>query len=115
LAEFCKQPLVLFHEDYFLREAVSQYSKKHQITLDIRMETNLIELLRSLVRNKVGITTCLSMILQDEPKITAVSFRPKIGLKLGLAWKQSHYLSNASKIFIGYLEQNNNFMEAEGI
>lgn len=106
LAQFCTQPLVLFHEDYFLREAVSQYSKKHQITLDIRMETNLIELQRSLVRNKVGITTCLSMILKAEDEIVAISFNPKIELKLGLAWKKSHYLSKASKTFIDYLEQN---------
>ena len=106
LGQFCTQPLVLFHEDYFLREAVSQYSKAHQLSLDIRMETNLIELLRSLVRNKVGITTCLSMILRDEDDIIAIPFNPKIELKLGLAWKKSHYLSQASKTFIDYLEQN---------
>jgi len=109
LKEFCKQPLVLFHEDYFLREAVSQFSKKQHINLDIRMETNLIELLRSLVKNEVGITTCLSMILKDEPDIMAISFHPKMELKLALAWKQNHYLSNASKTFIQYLENNSDF------
>ncbi len=106
LKEFCKEPLVLFHEDYFLREAVSQYSKKHGTSLDIRMETNLIELLRSLVKSKVGITTCLSMILRDEPEIKAISFAPKIELKLALAWNKNHYLSNASRTFVDYLQQN---------
>jgi DNA-binding transcriptional LysR family regulator len=103
LAQFCQQPLVLFHEGYFLREVVSQYSKKHQLPLDVRMETNLIELQKSLVRNCVGITTCLSRILQNEQQMTFVPFEPKIEFKLSLAWKKNHYLSQASKVFMTYL------------
>ena len=106
LGLFCEQPLVLFHDDYFLREAVSNYSKKHHIDLDIRMETNLIELQKSLVRNDVGITTCLPMILENEAQMVSIPFQPKIKLTLGLAWKQSHYLSKASRTFIDYIEQN---------
>jgi len=105
LAEFCEQPLVLFHEDYFLREAVSLFAKKHKLTLDIKVETNLIELQRSLVRNQIGLTTCLAMTLKEENKISAISFSPKIKLKLGLAWKQNHYLSQASQKFISYLKE----------
>jgi len=105
LAQFCQQPLILFHQDYFLREAVNNYSHKHKLKLDIKVETNLIELQRSLVKNQVGITTCLAMMLKDDEEITAISFSPKIALKLGLAWKQSHYLSQASKKFIDYLKQ----------
>jgi len=103
LAQFCQQPLVLFHEGYFLREVVSHYSTKNHLPLDIRMETNLIELQKSLVRNEVGITTCLSRILKDEPKMTSIPFDPKIEFKLSLAWKKNHYLSKASKAFINYL------------
>ena len=103
LAQFCQQPLVLFHEGYFLREVVSQYAKKNNLTLDIRMETNLIELQKSLVGNEIGITTCLSRILQNDYQMTSIPFEPKIEFKLSLAWKKSHYLSKASKAFITYL------------
>lgn len=103
LAQFCQQPLVLFHEGYFLREVVSHYAKKNHLPLDIRMETNLIELQTSLVRNEVGITTCLSRILSDDAKMTSVPFEPKIEFKLSLAWKKNHYLSQASKAFMAYL------------
>lgn len=103
LAQFCQQPLVLFHEGYFLREVVSLYAKKNNVSLDIRMETNLIELQKSLVRNEVGITTCLSRILQHDYQMTSIPFEPKIEFKLSLAWKKSHYLSQASKAFITYL------------
>jgi DNA-binding transcriptional LysR family regulator len=103
LAQFCQQPLVLFHEGYFLREVVSQYSKKHHLALDIRMETNLIELQKSLVRSEVGITTCLSRILQNEQQMTSIPFEPKIEFNLSLAWKKNHYLSKASKAFMTHL------------
>lgn len=106
MEQFCKEPLVLFHEGYFLRESVSHYSKTNNVELDIRMETNLIELLKSLVKNGVGITTCLSMILRDDAEMIALPFEPKIKLSLGLAWKQNHYLSKASKAFIQHLEKN---------
>ena len=108
LAQFCQQPLVLFHEGYFLREVVSQYSKKNHIALDISMETNLIELQKSLVRNEVGITTCLSRILQDDCQMTSIPFEPKIEFILSLAWKKNHYLSKASKAFIAYLSSTLN-------
>ena len=104
LEQFCQQPLVLFHEGYFLREVVSEYAKTQQRTLDVRMETNLIELQKSLVRNGVGITTCLSRILQNEQQMTSIPFEPKIEFKLSLAWRKNHYLSNASKVFMTYLD-----------
>jgi DNA-binding transcriptional LysR family regulator len=100
LAQFCQEPLVLFHQGYFLREVVSHYAKAHNLSLDIRMETNLIELQKSLVRNEVGITTCLSRILQNEQQITSIPFEPKLAFKLSLAWKKDHYLSKASKAFM---------------
>ena len=103
LAQFCQQPLVLFQQGYFLREVVEEYAKRSQQPLDIRMETNLIELQKALVKNDVGITTCLARIMQDEQALTCLSFQPKIKLKLSLAWKKNHYLSKASKAFMACL------------
>jgi len=106
LATFCQQPLVLFREGYFLREAVSQYSQQHNLTLDIKMETNLIELQKSLVKNHVGITSCLSGIMSGDSDLITLPFSPQIVLKMGLAWKRSHYLSNATKVFMEFIQDN---------
>ncbi|NRA21500.1 MAG: LysR family transcriptional regulator [Oceanospirillaceae bacterium] len=104
LATFCRQPLILFREGYFLREAISQYSQQHHVQLDIKMETNLIELQKSLVKNNLGITSCLSGIISDDPDLITLPFSPPIVLKLGLAWKKNHYLSNASKTFMEFIQ-----------
>lgn len=103
LEKFCQQPLVLFNQGYFLREVVEEYAKKNRITLDLRMETNLIELQKSLVKNGIGITTCLPRIIENDEALRYLSFQPKINIKLSLAWKKNHYLSNASKAFMAHL------------
>ncbi len=100
---------MLFHEGYFLREAVSEYSKKQHQALDIRMETNLIELQKALVKNGIGLTTCVGRILKNETDIIPIPFEPEIILKLGLAWKNNHYLSKASKAFVDFLQEKIHF------
>jgi len=106
LEAFCREPLVLFREGYFLREAVSRYSRRQQVPLDIRFETNLIELLKSLVRSGVGISTGLSMILDKEDDLVALPFTPRIPLYLGLGWKKNHYLSQAGRAFLAFMQAN---------
>jgi DNA-binding transcriptional LysR family regulator len=105
LEEFCRQPLVLFREGYFLREAVSSYCQQHRINPDIRFETNLIELLKSLIRKKIGISTCLAIILAEDAELVTVPFNPSIPLHLGIGWKASHYLSQASQALVTFLQE----------
>ena len=106
LDTFCQQPLVLFREGYYLRETISQYSQQHNLPLDIKLETNLIELQKSLVKNNLGITNCLSKIMQSDQDLVCLPFSPPIVLKLGLAWKKNRYLSNASKTFKEFIQHH---------
>lgn len=108
LAQFCSQPLVLFREGYFLREAVSSYCLQHKLKADIRFETNLIELLKSLVRKEIGISTCLPSILAEDSELVSVPFNPSIPLHLGIGWKSSHYLSQASQALVSFLQEQMN-------
>lgn len=106
LETFCREPLVLYREGYFLREAVSKYSRQHHIKLDIRFETNLIDLMKSLVENEVGISTVLSRIVTEKDKLTTIPFTPRIPLYIGLGWKKNHYLSKASRAFVDFMQNN---------
>jgi len=103
---FCQQPLVLFRDGYFLREAISNHAKVKKFDLDLKMETNLIELQKSLVKNNVGITSCLAGIINETSDLTTVPFSPEIILSFGLAWKKSHYLSNATRVFVDFVKKN---------
>lgn len=105
LEQFCQQPLILFREGYFLREAVSRYCRKYHVKPDLRFETNLIELAKDLVRNSVGISTCLNLIITDNDPLVCVPFNPAIKVEFGIGWKSSHYLSQAARTFMAFMEE----------
>ncbi|CAK4066833.1 LysR family transcriptional regulator [Vibrio variabilis] len=104
LDEFCQQPLVLFKNGYFLRETVNSYCQQNKLTPQVHFETNLPELLKSMVRRQVGIGTCLPILVADDPELKAIPFDPPIPLQLGIGWKSSHYLSTAAKAFVDFLQ-----------
>lgn len=106
LEEFCNQPLVLFKNGYFLRESVNGYCQQHKLKPNIQFETNLPELLKSMVRRQIGIGTCLPILVADDPLLKAIPFNPPIPLQLGIGWKSSHYLSTAAKAFVSFLQGN---------
>lgn len=105
LEQFCEQPLILFREGYLLREAVSRYSRKHNLKPDIRFETNLIELVKALVKKEAGVSTCLRRIVQENEPLVCVPFNPALKVEFGIGWKSSHYLSNASRAFLKFMEE----------
>lgn len=108
LDAFCKEPLVMFKNGYFLRETVNSYCQQHKLQPNIHFETNLPELLKSMVRRHVGIGTCLPVLVAEDNDLKAVPFDPPIPLQLGIGWKSSHYLSSAAKAFVTFLQNTLN-------
>ncbi|MCG6210572.1 LysR family transcriptional regulator [Vibrio furnissii] len=104
LEQFCQQPLILFRDGYLLREAISRYCRNNNITPDIRYETNLIELVKALLKKDIGISTCLRRIIHDNEPLVCVPFNPPIKVEFGIGWKSSHYLSNAARAFLKFME-----------
>ncbi|MBU2863262.1 LysR family transcriptional regulator [Reinekea forsetii] len=105
--QFSDYPLVMFREDYYLRDSIELSAQQEKKKLNIQFETNLIELLKKLVREQVGIATCLSMIVENEPDLCTVPFNPPIPLELSWGWKMNHYLSKAAQAFLKFYEQEN--------
>ena len=101
--EFAREPLVLFEEGYFHREVIAQVSSHAGIAPTIVFETNLIPLLKSLVREGFGISTFLGMVIRGEPELAAVRFEPPISFELGIAWKKNSFLSQANRAFVDFL------------
>ena len=102
LEELLLEPLILFRQGYYMRELTddlqSSLSKKPQVVF----ETNLFSLVTSLIREGVGVSTLLKMVVTDDPKIVAVSFDPPIYLDLHIAWKEDGYLSRANRAFLDF-------------
>lgn len=106
IEEFSQQPLVMFRKEYYLRDSVEARARKAKVSLDIQFETNLIDLLKQLVRKEVGIATCLAMIVENEPLLCVRPFDPPIHLELAWGWKKNHYLSKSAQAFLNYYQQH---------
>lgn len=103
MEDFLQEPLVMVRAGYFLRETIDSAAERLEITPNIVFETNLMRLIKKLVMNGKGVSTCLRFVLDDEPDLQGMSFDPPIFLRLGLAWRKGHYLSAANRAFVDYI------------
>lgn len=101
--EFLEQPLILFKEGYFMRELIEELSQDSGVQPEVVFETNLFSLVRSLVREGLGISTLLKMVVQGDSDIRGISFDPPLYLDLLIAWKSESYLSRANHAFVEFL------------
>lgn len=101
--EFLQQPQIFFKQGYYMRELLDQLVEKNGLDPQVVFETNLFSLVRTLIKEGLGISTFLRMVVSDDPELQAVSFDPPLYLDLVIAWKAGHYLSRANRAFIDFL------------
>ena len=103
LQEFFTEELVMFKPGYFHRKVLDRLAKEVGCTPNISFETNLVPLIRSIVKQGFGISTLLNMAVADDPDLVTVSFAPPIFLDLCIAWRKDGYLSRANRAFVEFL------------
>jgi DNA-binding transcriptional LysR family regulator len=103
MADFLREPLILFREGYHMRELIDEAIRESGQTPQVVFETNLFSLVRSLIKEGLGISTFLHMVIAGDQELAAVSFDPPLRLDLHLAWKADGYLSKANRAFMDFL------------
>lgn len=103
LEELLAEPLILFKKGYYMRELTDELMRHQPQPPRVVFQTNLFSLVRSLIREGVGVSTLLRMVVADEPRVAAVSFDPPLHLDLHVAWKADGYLSRANRAFVDFL------------
>jgi DNA-binding transcriptional LysR family regulator len=103
LKEFLLEPLILFKEGYYMRELMDELFACETLQPRVVFETNLFSLVRSLIKEKLGISTFLRMVVSSDNELVAVSFDPPLHLDLFIAWKADRHLSRANRAFIDFL------------
>ncbi|MGR6872389.1 LysR family transcriptional regulator [Pseudomonas sp. HK3] len=97
-------PMVLYQNDYFIRQQFDSQCLAHNIQPDIRMQSNFLPLLTSMVKNNFAATVGLEMMPQQEPGMVGLELSPKIELNMMLAWRKGRLISRANKVFIEWLK-----------
>lgn len=104
LAEFAAQPLIMFKQGYYQREMLLElFRDLPDREPDVVFETNLFSLVKSLVKQGLGVATLLRMVTVDDADLCTLSFAPPLHLDLMLAWKKGAALSHANRAFVDFL------------
>ncbi|PSJ47960.1 LysR family transcriptional regulator [Zobellella endophytica] len=104
IRDFLAQELAVFRHGFFHREYIDEVARQAGVTPRIGFESNLIPLLKAVVRHGFAITTFLRMVIADDPDLFPVSFAEPFFLDLCLAWPRDRRLSRAEQAFIHFLD-----------
>lgn len=101
--EFFKEELVLFRNGYFHRKVVDRLAADIGINPLIGFETNLIPLIKSIIKQGFGISTLLAMAVKHDQDLVNLPFKEPVWLELCIAWRRDGYLSRANQAFVDFL------------
>ncbi|OIN14042.1 LysR family transcriptional regulator [Oceanisphaera psychrotolerans] len=110
--DFLGQELAVFRHGFFHREYIDEMARRTGIRPHIGFESNLIPLLKAVVRQGFAITTFLRMVIKDDPDLFPVSFAEPYFLDLCLAWPNDRRLSRAEQAFIDFIRTEHRLFTA---
>lgn len=96
-------PMVLYQQDYFIRQKLDQVCEQHGVSPDIRLQTNFLPLLTRMVKHNLGASVGLEMMAKQEPGVIGIQLQPKMELQMAVAWKKGRSISRANQAFINWL------------
>lgn len=105
-AEYCQQRLILYQQNYYLRQLTVQLHTKHLRKPNIAVETDLLGMIIRLVREGEGVTLALKVAVDAEAGVIGIPFRETKNLSLSLAWPKKRQLSVANQGFVSFLKDN---------
>lgn len=103
--QFFKEELVMFKEGYFHRRVIDRLAQEQGVTPNFGFETNLIPLIKSIVKQGFGITTLLGMVIEENDQLVTRPFSEAVWLDINIAWRKDGYLSKANAAFLSFLIQ----------
>lgn len=107
LNDFFNEELVMFRAGYFHRKIIDRLAQEAGVTPIIGFETNLLPLIKSIIKQGFGISTLLTMVVKEDPELVDLPFEQPLWLDLCIAWRKQGYLSRANQAFVAFvLEQS---------
>ncbi|PID46488.1 MAG: LysR family transcriptional regulator [Proteobacteria bacterium] len=102
-ATYCQQRLILYQQNYYLRQLSMQLHAAHNQMPDIAVETDLLGMIIQLVREGEGVTLALKVAADAEAGVVGIPFEDPESLSLSLAWSKKRQLSVANLGFVSFL------------
>lgn len=106
LQDFLNEELAVFRHGFYHREYIDDMARKLGIEPRIGFESNLIPLLKAVVRQGFAVTSFLRMVVESDADLVPISFETPYFLDLCLAWPKDRRLSRAEQAFIDFIQQH---------
>jgi DNA-binding transcriptional LysR family regulator len=101
--DFLSHELVLFRHSYFHHVFIESISRREQMQPQVAFETNLLPMIKSIVRRGFAASTMLQLAIQDDDTIETRPFSEPFHINLSLAWRKDSYLSRANQVFRDFI------------
>jgi DNA-binding transcriptional LysR family regulator len=97
--DFLAHELILFQKGYYLHSVIEKISQQEQCRPKVGFTSNLLPLIKSVIRKGYGISPMWKVAIQEDDQIVTRPFAEPFYLDLSLAWRHDSYLSRANQVF----------------
>lgn len=101
--DFLKYELILFGKSYFHYSLIEKISKAENARPKIAFTSNLLPLIKSVIRKGYAISPMWKVAIQDDDGIITRPFVKPFCINLSLAWRRDSYLSRANQVFRDFI------------
>lgn len=103
--DFLTHELVLFRKGYYLNTLIGKISLQEQLNPQIAFTSNLLPLIKSVIRQGYAISPMWKVAIQDDEGIVTRPFAEPFYIDFSLAWRRDSYLSRANRAFRDFVLQ----------
>ena len=103
--DFLEHELVLFGKSYFHYALIKKISGQETLSPKIAFTSNLLPLIKSIIRKGFAISAMWQVAIQDDDQIVTRPFVEPFCIDLCLAWRRDSYLSRANQVFRDFILQ----------
>ena len=101
--DFLKHELILFGKGYYHHSLIEKISQEEKESPKIAFTSNLLPLIKSIVRKGYAISPMWKVSIQDDDEIVTRPFVKPFCIDLSLAWRRDSYLSRANQTFRDFI------------
>ncbi|MFM2479803.1 LysR family transcriptional regulator [Celerinatantimonas sp. YJH-8] len=98
-ADFLSHDLALFRRGYYHHLLLDKISRQEQIKPKIAFTSNLLPLIKTVIRRGYAISPMWQVAIQNDDEIITRQFAEPFEVDVSLAWRKDSYLSRANQTF----------------
>lgn len=102
IEELANVPMAIYESGYFIRTKFNQLCQQAGIEPSFRVQTNFLPLIIRMVRQGLGVTVGLRMMVEQEPGIVGIALAADTHIDMALAKRRGRVISGANQAFLDW-------------